>query len=108
VWPLPLINITNRRRRLRLKRYVLLPFFLVTILIRSKTNGIFELIVKNEEGVEATWTIDMKNTGTVYLGSAKHKPDVTIILSDETMTQLADGKVRHYENDLFFHNGFLI
>jgi len=58
----------------------------------QKTNGIFELKVKNEEDKEATWTIDLKKTGTVYLGPAKPKADVTIILSDETMGLLADGK----------------
>ena len=58
-----------------------------------QTNGIFELRVKNDAGKEAVWTIDMKKTGTVYKGPAKPKADVTIILSDETFTQLASGKV---------------
>ena len=35
----------------------------------------------------------MKKTGTVYKGEAKPKADVTIILSDEVFTQLAEGKV---------------
>jgi hypothetical protein len=35
----------------------------------------------------------MKKTGTVYLGPAKPKADVTLILSDETMSDLAEGKV---------------
>lgn len=59
-----------------------------------KTNGIFELRVKNAEGKEATWTIDLKNTGSVYLGEAKPKPNVTILLSDETFQDLASGKVQ--------------
>jgi len=59
----------------------------------KKTNGIFELRVKNEEGKEAVWTIDLKKTGTVYKGPAKPKADVTIILSDDTFTQLAEGKL---------------
>ena len=50
--------------------------------------------MKNESGKEAIWTIDLKKTGTVYKGKAKPKADVTIILSDETFTQLAEGKVR--------------
>ena len=58
-----------------------------------QTNGIFELQVKNAEGKEATWTIDLKTTGTIYKGSAQAKPNVTIILSDDTFQQLADGKV---------------
>lgn len=51
----------------------------------------------------ATWTIDMKKTGTVYKGSAKPKADVTIIMSDETFTDLASGKVRfssHYDDTI--------
>ena len=59
-----------------------------------KTNGIFELQIKNAEGNQATWTIDLKNTGTIYKGPAKSKANVTIILSDETFQQLANGKVR--------------
>ena len=58
-----------------------------------KTNGIFEMRVKNAEGKEAVWTIDLKQTGTVYKGEPKSKPNVTIILSDETFTQLAEGKL---------------
>ncbi|KZP09634.1 sterol-binding-like protein [Athelia psychrophila] len=59
----------------------------------KKTNGIFQLQVTNPEKQEATWTIDMKKTGTVYKGPAKPKADVTIILSDEVFTQLAEGKL---------------
>ncbi|EIM91421.1 sterol-binding-like protein [Stereum hirsutum FP-91666 SS1] len=59
----------------------------------KKSNGIFELKVKNSAGTEETWTIDMKKTGTVYKGAAKPKADVTIILSDDTFTQLAEGKL---------------
>ncbi|KAH8118163.1 sterol-binding-like protein [Phellopilus nigrolimitatus] len=59
----------------------------------KKANGIFELRIKNDEDKEAVWTIDMKKTGTVYAGPAKSKPDVTIILSDDTFTSLADGKL---------------
>ncbi|KII84425.1 hypothetical protein PLICRDRAFT_46335 [Plicaturopsis crispa FD-325 SS-3] len=59
----------------------------------KKTNGIFELRVKNKEGKEAVWTIDLKKTGTVYKGEAKPKADVTIILSDDVLSQLAAGKL---------------
>lgn len=63
------------------------------LLLSSQTNGIFELKVKNSAGKEETWTIDMKKEGTVYKGAAKPKADVTIILSDDTFTQLAEGKL---------------
>ncbi|EPQ54343.1 sterol-binding-like protein [Gloeophyllum trabeum ATCC 11539] len=59
----------------------------------KKTNGIFELRVKNAEGKEGVWTIDLKKSGTVYKGEAKPKADVTILLSDDTFTQLAEGKL---------------
>jgi len=59
----------------------------------KKTNGIFQLQVKNAEGKEGIWTIDLKKTGTVYKGEAKPKADVTLILSDDTFAQLAEGKL---------------
>ena len=40
------------------------------------------------------WTIDLKKEGKVYKGKAKPKADVTLIMSDETLTQIAAGKVR--------------
>ena len=49
--------------------------------------------VKNAEGKEAVWTIDLKTTGTVYKGEPKTKANVTIIMSDETFQQLAEGKL---------------
>lgn len=35
----------------------------------------------------------MKKTGTVYKGKANPKADVTIILADDTLLDLANGKV---------------
>jgi len=66
----------------------------------KKTNGIFQLEVSNAENQSAVWSIDMKKTGTVYKGPAKPKADVTIILSDDVFTQLAEGKV-HVLRDLY-------
>ncbi|KAF8626399.1 hypothetical protein AX17_006566 [Amanita inopinata Kibby_2008] len=59
----------------------------------KKTNGIFELQVTNDNKESVTWTIDMKKTGTVYKGAAKPKADVTIMLSDATLVDLASGKL---------------
>ena len=50
--------------------------------------------MKNAENKEAVWTIDLKSTGSVYKGEPKNKANVTLILSDDTFQQLADGKVR--------------
>lgn len=61
----------------------------------KKNNGVFEFRVKDATGKEAFWTIDLKKTGAVKKGEAKSlglKPDVTIILSDETFVDIADGK----------------
>lgn len=49
--------------------------------------------VKNAEGKEAVWTIDLKQTGSVYKGKPKQKANVTIIMSDDTFQQLAEGKL---------------
>jgi len=35
----------------------------------------------------------MKTKGTIYKGKAQPKPDVTIILSDDTLVDLAAGKI---------------
>ncbi|KAF5367042.1 hypothetical protein D9758_004075 [Tetrapyrgos nigripes] len=59
----------------------------------KKVNGIFQLNVKNDQGTEAIWSIDLKKNGEVYKGPAKPKADVTISLSDETLGQLASGKL---------------
>ncbi|TFK21181.1 sterol-binding-like protein [Coprinopsis marcescibilis] len=58
----------------------------------KKNNGIFELQVNNGKET-ATWTIDLKKTGSVYKGKATPKADVTIILSDETLIELSEGKL---------------
>jgi len=59
----------------------------------KKTNGVFEMQIKNGQGKEETWTIDAKEKGIVYRGKAKTKADVTIILSDDTFADLASGKL---------------
>ncbi|KAJ2929251.1 hypothetical protein H1R20_g7837, partial [Candolleomyces eurysporus] len=58
----------------------------------KKTNGIFELQVTNDAKETVTWTIDVKKKGEVYKGKAQPKADVTIILSDDTLIDLASGK----------------
>ncbi|GAA5844416.1 hypothetical protein JCM5353_008290 [Sporobolomyces roseus] len=59
----------------------------------KKVNGIFEMRLKNKEGKEQIWTIDLKKDAKVYKGNAKPKADVTISLADDTFQQLADGKL---------------
>ncbi|KAH7920405.1 sterol-binding-like protein [Leucogyrophana mollusca] len=59
----------------------------------KKTNGIFELRISDPKKKEAIWTIDMKKEGNVYKGPAKPKADVTLLMSDDTFSQLAEGKL---------------
>lgn len=49
----------------------------------------------NDAKETVTWTIDLKKTGTVFKGKAKPKADVTIILSDDTLVDLSNGKVSY-------------
>jgi hypothetical protein len=51
--------------------------------------GIFQFQIKNAEGKEENWTIDLKKEGTIYKGAAKPKADVTIILSGELLEPTA-------------------
>ncbi|KAG6374328.1 SCP2 sterol-binding domain-containing protein [Boletus reticuloceps] len=61
----------------------------------KKTAAIFELHIKNADKQEAVWTLDLKDTGTIYAGPVKApaKPGVTLIMSDETFEQVASGKM---------------
>ncbi|KAG9017480.1 hypothetical protein FRB90_001124 [Tulasnella sp. 427] len=59
----------------------------------NKSKSVFELLIKNKEGKEQSWVIDLKKEGKVIKGKPEGvKPDVTIIL-DETFTDLAAGKI---------------
>lgn len=58
----------------------------------KQVNGLFEIIVKNAEGKEQSWTLDLKNEGKVYAGKPEGKADIVINTSDDTFVQLADGK----------------
>lgn len=54
--------------------------------------------MKNEEGVEGLWTVDLKKEGKFYKGEAKSQPglkkaDVRIIMADDVFVQFAEGKV---------------
>ncbi|EPQ27370.1 uncharacterized protein PFL1_04909 [Pseudozyma flocculosa PF-1] len=61
--------------------------------IKKKTNGVFEMHIKNSKGEELVWTIDLKKGGEAYEGKAKGKADVTINCSDDTFMDMADGKL---------------
>lgn len=60
-----------------------------------QVNGVIQFQVMNDAKDTAHWTIDLKKTCRVYKGEAP-KADVTIILSDATLVDLAAGKVWHF------------
>ncbi|RGB22213.1 sterol-binding-like protein [Rhizophagus diaphanus] len=59
----------------------------------KKVNAIFEFNVKNNEGKEQIWTMDLKKDGTVQTGKGSAKPDIIINLTDDTFVELASGKL---------------
>jgi len=59
-----------------------------------KTKAVFELAIKNADGKEQSWVIDLKQSGTVTKGKPDGvKPDVTLLMSDETFVDIASGKI---------------
>jgi putative sterol carrier protein len=65
----------------------------MTDAIPSQANGVFQFNIKNEDAQEAVWTIDLKTEGKVYKGEAKPKADLTLLTSDDTLVDIAQGKV---------------
>jgi putative sterol carrier protein len=58
----------------------------------KKVNSVFQMIVKNKQGVEQSWVLDLKDTATVSLGIPL-KSDIAISLLDQTFVDLANGKI---------------
>merc|ERR1712182_18390 len=60
----------------------------------KKGGNIFALTLKNDQGKEESWHIDLKETGTVGKGLAPQgkKPGVTLVLSDVEFAKLISGK----------------
>ncbi|KAG9307206.1 hypothetical protein G9A89_017034 [Geosiphon pyriformis] len=59
----------------------------------SKAKGIFEFRIKNPEGNEQVWTMDLKKNGTVQIGPGKEKPDIVLTMADNTFVDLYSGKL---------------
>jgi len=61
----------------------------------NKVKAIFQVQLKNKDGKEQSWVIDLKKAGTVTKGKAPEgvKPDVTLIMDDSTFMELAAGKI---------------
>ncbi|KAG0738462.1 hypothetical protein G6F57_012298 [Rhizopus arrhizus] len=61
--------------------------------LMKKVNGIFEFVVKNSEGKEETFTVELKKNGTVLKGKGSTKADAIISIKDADFVQLASGKL---------------
>ncbi|CAM0138640.1 hypothetical protein VKS41_008370 [Umbelopsis sp. WA50703] len=61
----------------------------------KQVNGVFEFIIKNPEGKEQIFTIDLRKDteGTLYKGKGKVKPSVSITIKDQDFIDLASGKL---------------
>ncbi|KAL8907797.1 MAG: hypothetical protein Q9207_001200 [Kuettlingeria erythrocarpa] len=62
----------------------------------KKGNAIFAFTLKNKEGQEESWHIDLKDQGAVGKGPAPEgkKADVTLQLSDEEFGKMVAGKTQ--------------
>ncbi|KAL9605450.1 MAG: hypothetical protein Q9179_001362 [Wetmoreana sp. 5 TL-2023] len=62
----------------------------------KKGNAIFAFKLKNKEGQEEAWNIDLKEKGAVGKGEAPEgkKADVTLSLSDEDFGKMVAGKTQ--------------
>jgi len=59
-------------------------------------NGIFAFTLKNTEGKEGSWYIDLKKEGVVGKGTAPagEKANVTLVLSDNDFGKLVSGTAK--------------
>lgn len=58
-----------------------------------QVNGIFEFVIKNDEGKEETFTVDLKKEGAVLKGKGPNKADAILSLKDADFIDLASGKL---------------
>ncbi|GAB5589960.1 hypothetical protein Unana1_04860 [Umbelopsis nana] len=61
----------------------------------KQVNGVFEFVIKNPEGKEQIFTIDLRKgtEGELYKGKGKVKPSVSITIKDQDFIDLASGKL---------------
>jgi putative sterol carrier protein len=72
----------------------------------KKGNAIFAFNLKNASGVEESWYIDLKKTGTVGKGAPPEKATVTLSMSDENFGKLVSGKANAQK--LFMSGGLKV
>ncbi|KAI8578691.1 hypothetical protein K450DRAFT_246069 [Umbelopsis ramanniana AG] len=61
----------------------------------KQVNGVFEFVIKNSDGKEQIFTIDLRKDGEgeLYKGKGKAKPSVSITIKDNDFIDLASGKL---------------
>jgi putative sterol carrier protein len=57
----------------------------------KQTNAVIQFTLKNNEGKEESWYLDLKKEGKIAKGPAP-KADITLIVSDTHFGQLVEGK----------------
>ncbi|KAI8095116.1 SCP2 sterol-binding domain-containing protein [Gilbertella persicaria] len=58
----------------------------------KQVNGVFQFVIKNKEGKEEVFTVDVKKEGKVVRGKGM-KPDAVLSLKDADFVDLATGKL---------------
>ncbi|KAF7727638.1 hypothetical protein EC973_007296 [Apophysomyces ossiformis] len=59
----------------------------------KQVNGVFQFVIKNDEGKEEIFTVDCKKEGAVVRGKGKQKADAILSLKDADFVALATGKL---------------
>ncbi|KAL7313283.1 hypothetical protein PS15m_007046 [Mucor circinelloides] len=59
----------------------------------KQVNGVFQFVIKNSEGKEEVFTVDVKKEGKVVRGKGNVKADAILSLKDADFVDLATGKL---------------
>ncbi|CEP07917.1 hypothetical protein [Parasitella parasitica] len=59
----------------------------------KQVNGVFQFVIKNSEGKEEIFTVDVKKEGKVVRGKGNVKADAVLTLKDGDFVDLATGKL---------------
>ncbi|KAI9359076.1 SCP2 sterol-binding domain-containing protein [Pilaira anomala] len=59
----------------------------------KQVNGVFQFVIKNSEGKEEVFTVDVKKEGKVVRGKGNVKADAILSLKDDDFVDLATGKL---------------
>ncbi|KAI5968447.1 hypothetical protein KGF57_000141 [Candida theae] len=72
---------------------------------KKSVNAVIIITLKNKEGKDQSWTLDLKNAGTIKkVDGSPPKGDVELILKDVDFVKLAEGKANGQK---LFMNGKL-